>query len=36
MMNSRLYNGDCFDVMNNIQDKSVDMILCDLPYNCTA
>lgn len=31
MMNSRLYNGDCFDVMNNIQDKSVDMILCDLP-----
>ena len=35
-MNSRLYNGDCFDVMNNIQDKSVDMILCDLPYNCTA
>lgn len=36
MMNYRLYNGDCFDVMNNIQDKSVDMILCDLPYNCTA
>ena len=31
MMNSRLYNDDCFDVMNNIQDKSVDMILCDLP-----
>ena len=31
-----LYNGDCFDVMNNIQDKSIDMILCDLPYNCTA
>lgn len=37
MMSTRLlYNGDCFDVMNNIQDKSVDMILCDLPYNCTA
>ena len=36
MMNSRLYNGDCFDIMNNIQDKSVDMILCDLPYNCTT
>lgn len=35
-MSTRLFNGDCFDVMNNIQDKSIDMILCDLPYNCTA
>jgi len=27
--------GDCLNVMNNIPDKSVDMILCDLPYGTT-
>lgn len=27
--------GDCLEVMNNIQDKSIDMILCDLPYGST-
>ena len=31
-----LYNGDCLELMKNIQDKSVDMILCDLPYGTTA
>ena len=31
----KLYNGDCLEVMKNIPDKSVDMILCDLPYNVT-
>lgn len=31
-----LYNGDCLEVMKNIPDKSVDMILCDLPYGTTA
>jgi site-specific DNA-methyltransferase (adenine-specific) len=31
-----LYNGDCLEVMKNIADKSVDMILCDLPYATTA
>lgn len=31
-----LYNGDCLEVMKNISDKSVDMILCDLPYGTTA
>ena len=30
-----LINGDCLDVMKNIQDHSVDMILCDLPYGTT-
>lgn len=30
-----LYNGDCLEVMKVIPDKSVDMILCDLPYNTT-
>ncbi len=28
----RLFKGDCLDVMKDIEDKSVDMILCDLPY----
>ena len=27
-----LYLGDCLEVMKVIPDKSVDMILCDLPY----
>ena len=30
-----LYNGDCLELMKSIQDKSVDMILCDLPYGTT-
>jgi len=28
--------GDCLEVMPQIPDKSVDMILCDLPYGTTA
>ena len=28
-----LYKGDCLEVMKSIPDKSIDMILCDLPYN---
>lgn len=31
-----LLNGDCLELMKNIADKSVDMILCDLPYGTTA
>ncbi len=31
-----LHKGDCLEVMKDIADKSVDMILCDLPYGCTA
>ena len=30
-----LYNGDCLIEMNKIKDKSVDLILCDLPYGST-
>ena len=30
-----LHNGDCIEIMKNIPDKSVDMILCDLPYGVT-
>ena len=32
----KLYNGDCLEIMKGIPDKSVDMILCDLPYGTTA
>ena len=32
----KLYKGDCLEVMKDIPDKSVDMILCDLPYGTTA
>ena len=28
--------GDCLQVMKQIPDKSIDMILCDLPYGTTA
>ena len=31
-----LYQGDCLEVMKQIPDKSVDLILCDLPYGTTA
>ena len=30
-MQNRLLHGDCLEEMNSIPDKSVDMILCDLP-----
>ena len=35
MENIQLYHGDCLEKMKNIPDKSVDMILCDLPYGTT-
>jgi site-specific DNA-methyltransferase (adenine-specific) len=33
--NGKLYKGDCLVVMDELADKSVDMILCDLPYGTT-
>jgi site-specific DNA-methyltransferase (adenine-specific) len=30
-----LRQGDCLEIMKEIPDKSVDMILCDLPYGTT-
>jgi len=30
-----LYNGDCLEIMQNIPDKSIDLVLCDLPYGFT-
>jgi len=35
-MKQELWLGDCLELMQNIPDKSVDMILCDLPYGTTA
>jgi len=33
---NQIITGDCLEVMPEIPDKSVDMILCDLPYGTTA
>lgn len=32
---NHIYNMDCIDGMKQIPDKSIDMILCDLPYGTT-
>ena len=32
---NKVYNEDCLIGMSKIQDKSIDMILCDLPYGTT-
>ena len=31
-----LRHGDCLEIMRSIPDKSVDLIICDLPYGCLA
>lgn len=33
---NKIHHGDCLELMKDIPDKSVDMILCDLPYGTTA
>jgi site-specific DNA-methyltransferase (adenine-specific) len=33
---NKVHQGDCLELMKQIEDKSVDMILCDLPYGMTA
>ena len=33
---NKVYNEDCLIGMQKIKDKSIDMILCDLPYGTTA
>jgi len=35
-MRSVLVHADCFDVFPFIEDKSIDAIICDLPYGTTA
>lgn len=34
--NTTLWNGDCLEEMKHIPSKSIDMILCDLPYGVTV
>jgi site-specific DNA-methyltransferase (adenine-specific) len=36
METNKIYQGDCLELMKQIEDKSVDLILCDLPYGTTA
>lgn len=36
MPNYKLYQGDCLEVMKNIEDRSIDLILTDPPYGTTA
>ena len=36
MSETLLHKGDCLELMNNIKDKSIDLILCDLPFGTTA
>lgn len=31
-----LYNGNCIDIMKTLEDKSIDLICCDLPFGITA
>ena len=31
-----LLNGDCLELMKDIEDKSIDLIFCDLPYGQTS
>lgn len=33
---NQLYLGDCLNIMKEIDNESIDMILCDLPYGTTA
>lgn len=32
---NKIYNEDCLEGMKRIDDKSIDMVLCDLPYGTT-
>ena len=35
LQTNRIHHGDCLQLMKGIPAKSVDMILCDLPYGTT-
>ena len=32
----KIYLGDCLELMKEIPDKSIDCIICDLPYGTTS
>jgi site-specific DNA-methyltransferase (adenine-specific) len=31
----KIYNGDCLDIMKDMEENSIHLILCDLPYGTT-
>jgi DNA modification methylase len=33
---NKVYLGDCLDIMQSIPDRSINLILCDLPYGTTG
>lgn len=33
---NKIYCGNCLELMPQIEDKSIDLILCDIPYGTTA
>lgn len=35
MKDCKLLSGDCLELMKDIPDKSIDMVLCDLPFGIT-
>lgn len=35
MKRYEIKQGDCIKLMSKLPDKSIDMILCDLPYGTT-
>lgn len=32
---NNVFEGDCLEIMKQLPDKSIDMVLCDLPYGTT-
>lgn len=34
-LNSYIKQGNCLELIQELPDKSIDMILCDLPYGTT-
>ena len=35
-MNVKLYNDDCLNVLNGIEDNSIDLVVSDPPYKTTS
>jgi len=36
MIELTLYHGDCLEIMKQLDDSSIDLIICDLPYGCLS
>ena len=34
-MTTQILNGDCLELMKDLEDKSIDLLICDLPYGET-